>query len=148
MIDAILSTLKIMGWLGIVLIILAATNIMTRTLANVWSKEEEFSWKKMLRGISKVVVFYLGAITVSIAFTMLPFINEMIINSFGVTLLSNDTLTTLSSIGVLGTVVATIVTEGKKAIQSIFNLSQISTGEKEEITWDVELEDEENKETE
>ena len=134
MIEAILSTLKIMGWLGIVLLILAATNIITRTLANVWSKEEEFSLKKLLKGIGKVVVFYLGSVAVSIAFTMLPFINKMIIDSFDVMLLSNETLKTLSSTGVLGVVITTIVTEGKKAIESIFNLSKISTGEKEEIT--------------
>lgn len=43
MLDAILSTLNIMGWLGIILAILAITNITTRTLANVWSKQEDFS---------------------------------------------------------------------------------------------------------
>ena len=88
----------------------------------------------MIKGISKVVIFYLSAVAVSIAFTMLPFINEMITTAFGVILLSNDVLNTLSSVGILGIVLATIVLQGKKAIQSILSLSKISTGEKEEIT--------------
>lgn len=138
--EAILSTLGIMGWLGIVLGILAMTNIVTRTLANVWSKEENFSWEKMLKGIGKVVIFYLSAVAVSIAFTILPFINDMITNAFGVVLLAKDTLTTLSSVAVLSVVVAVVVTQGKKALESVINLSKLSTGNKEEITWDVEEE--------
>ena len=35
MIEAILKTLEIMGWLGIILMILAVTNIVTSTLSNV-----------------------------------------------------------------------------------------------------------------
>ena len=35
---------------------------------------------------------------------------------------------------------ATVVMQGTKAIQSILELSKISTGEKEEITWKVEEE--------
>ena len=138
--EAILSTLGIMGWLGIVLGILAITNIVTRTLANVWSKEESFSWEKMLKGIGKVVIFYLSAVAVSIAFTILPFINDMITEAFGVVLLAKDTLTTLSSVAVLSVVVAVVVTQGKKALESVINLSKLSTGNKEEITWDVEEE--------
>ena len=138
--EAILSTLGIMGWLGIVLGILAMTNIVTRTLANVWSKEESFSWDKMLKGIGKVVIFYLSAVAVSIAFTILPFINDMITEAFGVVLLAKDTLTTLSSVAVLSVVVTVIVTQGKKALESVINLSKLSTSNKEEITWKVEEE--------
>ncbi len=43
MINAILKTLEIMGWLGIILMILATTNIITSTLSNVWSGKESFS---------------------------------------------------------------------------------------------------------
>lgn len=140
MLEAIILTLKIMGWLGFILAILSSTNILTKTLTNVWSKKESFSWNKMLKGIGKVVVFYFSAVAVSIAFTILPFINEMITTFFGVMLISNDTLNTLSSTGILGIVMATVVTQGTKAIQSILELSKISTGEKEEITWKVEEE--------
>lgn len=140
MLEAIILTLKIMGWLGVILAILSSTNILTKTLTNVWSKKESFSWNKMLKGIGKIVVFYFSAVAVSIAFTILPFINEMITTFFGVMLISNDTLNTLSSTGILGIVMATVVTQGTKAIQSILELSKISTGEKEEITWKVEEE--------
>lgn len=140
MLEAIILTLKIMGWLGVILAILSSTNILTKTLTNIWSKKESFSWNKMLKGIGKVLVFYFSAVAVSIAFTILPFINEMIITFFGVMLISNDTLNTLSSTGILGIVMATVVTQGTKAIQSILELSKISTGEREEITWKVEEE--------
>lgn len=88
----------------------------------------------MFKGIGKVSVFYFSAVAVSIAFTILPFINEMITTFFGVMLISNDTLNTLSSTGILGIVMATVVMQGTKAIQSILELSKTSTGEKEEIT--------------
>ena len=140
MLEAIILTLKIMGWLGVILAILSSTNILTKTLTNVWSKKEGFSWNKMLKGIGKVVVFYFSAVAVSIAFTILPFINEMITTFFGVMLISNDTLNTLSSTGILGIVMATVVTQGTKAIQSILELSKINTGEKEEITSKLEEE--------
>lgn len=140
MLEAIILTLKIMGWLGVILAILSSTNILTKTLTNVWSKKESFSWNKMFKGIGKVFVFYFSAVAVSVAFTILPFINEMITTFFGVMLISNDTLNTLSSTGILGIVMATVVSQGTKAIQSILELSKLSTGEKEEITWKVEEE--------
>ena len=125
--EAILHTLSIMGWMGIILGILACTNIVTKTITNVWSKVESFSWKKLFKGIGKVVVFYLSAIAVSIAFTMLPFVNEMIINAFGVKLFNNETLNTLSSVAVLAIVAAVIIIQGKQAIESVLGLSDSIT---------------------
>ena len=132
--EAILSTLTIVGWLGIILGILALINIVTGTLVNMWNNHEAFDIKKMLKGIFKVLVFYISAAAMSVAFTMLPYINEMITSTFGVVLLSNDLLNTLSSVGVLGVVVSTIVMQGKKAIQGILSLSGISSSVEEEIT--------------
>lgn len=132
-------TLKIMGWLGIVLGILVGVNIVTGTIVNIWSGKETFSWKKMLKGISKSVIFYFSAVAIGVAFTMLPFINEMITSAFGIMLLSNEMLNTLSSVGVLGVVVSTIVVQGKKAIAGVVNLANISS-DSEEITWKVEEE--------
>lgn len=137
MIEAIISTLAIVGWLGIILGILALVNIITGTLVNVWTNGEAFDIKKMGKGIFKVCVFYLSAAILSIAFTMLPFINELITNTFGVILLSSDLLNTLSSVGVLGVVCSTIVVQAKKAIQGVLKLANISS-DTEEITWDVE----------
>ena len=139
MLEAILETLKIMGWLGIILGILVTVNITTSTIHNIWSSKELFSWKKMLKGIGKSLVFYLSAVAISVACTMLPYVNEMITASFGVMLVSNETLEVLSSVGILGIVMSTIVIQAKKAIAGISTLSNVSTSD-EEITWKVEEE--------
>ena len=138
MLETILSTLTIMGWLGIVLGILVIVNISTSSIYNVWSSKEKFSWKKMLKGLVKAVVFYISAAALSVAFTILPFINDMISNSFGTELISNDVLEMLSSAGVLGTVVAAIVMQGKRALTGLLKMQEVSTSE--EITWNVEEE--------
>lgn len=139
MLEAIIETLKIMGWLGIILGILVTVNITTSTIHNIWSSKELFSWKKMLKGIGKSLIFYLSAVAISIACTMLPYVNEMITASFGVMLVSNETLEVLSSVGILGIVMSTVVIQAKKAITGISTLSNVSTSD-EEITWKVEEE--------
>lgn len=139
MLEAILSILKIMGWLGVILGILVVVNISTKTIHNVWSSKELFSWKKMLKGIGKALVFYISAVFICIAFTILPYVNEMITNTFGMILISNEMLETLSSVGVLGTVISTIAMQGKSAITGVLALSKVSTNS-EEITWTVEEE--------
>ena len=48
MLEAILSTLSIMGWLGIVLGMLVIVNVSTSTIYNVSSSKEKFNWKKMV----------------------------------------------------------------------------------------------------
>ena len=136
MVEAILKTLHIMGWLGITLGILAIVNIVTGTLTNIWSGKETFNFKKMLKGITKVLAFYICAAFVGVAFTMLPFINEMITNAFGVILLSSELLNTFSSVGVLGVVVATVIVQAKKAVKGIVDLANISS-DTEVITWEV-----------
>ena len=139
MLKAILSTLSIMGWLGIILAILVVVNTVCGTVFNISEKKESFSWKRLFGGIGKAVVFYVAAALVRVAFTMLPYINEMITNSFGTILLSSELLTTLSSVGVLGVVVSAIVVQGKKAITNTVQLANMS-GNTEEITWKVEEE--------
>ena len=119
----------IMGGLGIALLILAIVNIVTGTLINIWSGKESFNGKKMIKGIAKVLAFYVCSVFVAIAFTMLPFINEMITNAFGVILLSSELLNTLSSVAILGIVISTITNQGKKAINGILELSKISIKE-------------------
>lgn len=139
MLEAILSILKIMGWLGVILGILVVVNISTKTIYNVWSSKELFSWKKMLKGIGKALVFYVSAVFICVAFTILPYVNEMITDTFGMILISNEMLEALSSVGVLGTVISTIVMQGKSAITGVLALSKVSTNS-EEITWTVEEE--------
>ena len=138
MLEAILSTLRIMGWLGIVLGILAIVNISTSTIYNIWSSKEKFSWKKLIKGFVKIIIFYASAAALSVAFTILPFINEMITTTFGTELIGNDTLQTLSSVGVLGTVVTAIIMQGKKALTALVKMQEVSTSE--EITWSIEEE--------
>lgn len=125
--DIILNTLQIMGYLGIVLGILAIVNITTQTLVNIWNNKEKFDWKKMIKGIIKVLVFFISATFVSIAFTILPFINIMITSSFGTELISNQVLNTFSSVGILGIVISTIAIQAKKAIEGVTNLANISS---------------------
>lgn len=92
----------------------------------------------MLKGLVKAVVFYISAAALSVAFTILPFINDMISNAFGTELISNDVLEMLSSAGVLGTVVTAIVMQGKRALTGLLKMQEVSTSE--EITWNVEEE--------
>lgn len=141
--DAIILTLQAMGWLGIVLGILVVVNTICGILYNITTGQESFSWKKLFKGLGKALIFYISAALLSIAFTMLPFINEMITNTFGTKLLTEELLTTLSGVGVLGVVVSTIVVQGKKAIAGILQLANISANT-EEITWEVEIPEEEN----
>lgn len=129
--EAILNTLLIMGWLGVVLATLAIVNILTGTLTNMWTKNEKFDIKKMSKGIIKVISFFICSAFVAIVFTMLPFINEMINNVFNIELISNELLNMFSSVGVLGVVISTITTQGKKAIQGIIDLANISSNNNE-----------------
>jgi hypothetical protein len=144
MLEAIMSTIKTMGWLGIVLGLLVFVNTVCGTIHNV-SEGEEFSWKKMFKGIGKAFVFYASSALTAIAFTMLPFINDMITNSFGVILLSPEVLNLLSSVAVLGIVIAATIVQGKKALQGIVELANTSITKDEIITWEVEDPEEEYK---
>ena len=147
MLEAIMEILRIMGWLGVVLGIIATVNLVCGTIYNI-NDGQTFSWKKFFKGILKVVIFYISAVFVSVAFTMLPYINTMITDAFGVVLLSSELLNTLSSVAVLGIVVASVVTQAKKAFTNISKLSTMSS-DVEVITWDViEPEEDEMKEEE
>lgn len=126
MIEIILKTLNIMMWLGISLSILAIVNILTGLLVNTWTGKEKFSFNKLIKGILKVIIFYICSVLVSIAFTIIPFINQMIEKTFQISLFSNDVLNTFSSVGVLTIVVAALIVQAKKAINGIKELANIS----------------------
>lgn len=147
MLEAIMFTLKTMGWLGIVLMILVLVNTMCGTLYNVTTGKEEFSIRRLLDGLGKSFIFYISATFLSVALTMLPFINKMIEDTFEVTLLTEDLLNALSGVGVLTIVVAAIVVQGKKAIQGVTKLGNISA-DTEAITWEVEIPEENENEEE
>lgn len=74
-----------------------------------------------------MVIFYLSAVCVAVAFTMLPYINMMITNAFGVILISSEMLNTLSSVAVLGIVVTSVINQAKKAFENVKKLSEMSS---------------------
>lgn len=126
MLETILKTLEIMGWLGIILAILAFVNILTGTLTNVWCKGQKFDLKRLLQSIGKVFAFYLCTALVGIAFTLLPSVNNMINNVFNVALLSDEILNTFSSVAIFTEIVSVLVVQAKKAYNSIINLATVT----------------------
>ena len=136
MYEAIISTLKIVGWLGIILGILVLINTVCGVIFNINKNGQEFSWKVLFKGLLKALVFYGCSAALSIAFTMLPYVNEMITNVYGVQLIAQDTLHTLSTVAVLGVVISAVVAQGKKALEGIGQLLTVKANN-EEITWDV-----------
>lgn len=135
-----MDTLSIMGWLGVVLFLLTTVNIVCSSVYNVSEGNEKFSFKKFFKGIGKTLLFYGSSVLVSVAFTMLPYINGMITQTFDVVLLSNEILETLSAVGVLGICINAIIQQGKKAYEGLSKVSNIKS-DTEVITWDVELDD-------
>ena len=136
MIDAILSTLRIVLWLGIILGIEVIVNTTCGVIYNTSEKNEQFSWKKLFKGLGKALIFYISASLLSLAFTMLPFINDMITEVFNIELFTPDVLNTLSTVAVLGIVISAVVAQGKKAIKGVSNLLDVSS-DVEKITWEV-----------
>lgn len=139
MLYSVLDTVKIMGWMGVVLLLLTLVNTTCKTVYNVSVLKQSFSWKKMLKGLARTGLFYVSALFVGIAFTMLPFVNEMITSSFGTQIISNEMLKDLSGVGVLGTCLGVIINQGTKAFEGIKKLGEVKS-DNEEITWTVEEE--------
>lgn len=133
---SITETLYVMGWMGIVLFLLSIVNVVGSTIYNVKEKEEEFSIKRLFGGLGQTLLFYGSSIFVAVAFTIIPYINEMISSSFGVELFGSEMLQTLSSVSVLGVCIAAIIEMGQKALQGVQRLTSISS--EETITWEVE----------
>lgn len=125
MLETILKTLEIMGWLGIILAILAFVNMLTGTLTNVWCKGQKFDIKRLLQSIGKVIAFYICTALVGVAFAALPLINDMINVAFETTLISNELLNTFSSVAILTEIISVLVVQAKKAYNSIVNLADI-----------------------
>lgn len=135
--EVLLNTLKVMGWLGVILGIILVINTVCGIIDSVWGEGEAFSAKKLLKGIIKSVVFYGSAVLFSIAATLLPFVNQMVIDIFGTELIATEVLNTLSSVAVIGIVSGAVVVKAKDALANIIALSGVSTDSTEEITWTV-----------
>ena len=126
--ESISATLNIILWIGAVLGLELVVNTLCGVIYNVGEGKEEFSWKKLLMGIGKALAFYVCVGLLSIAFTMLPFVNAMVVEVFGVELLSSAVLDTLSTAAIFGIAAAAITVQGKKAIEGIFSLAKMSLG--------------------
>ena len=142
MLEAILSTLSVMGWLGIILGILVLINTVCGIIKNT-SEGQEFSIKILFKGLLKAFVFYVCAAMLGVAFTMLPEVNTMIQEVAGVQLFAQDTLNTLSSVAVFAVVVSAVVAQGKTALEGIIELLQVKVNS-ELITWTVDDSEEGN----
>ena len=136
MYEAIVSALEIIGWLGVILGILVLINTVCGIIFNINKNGQDFSWKILFRGLLKAIVFYGCAAALSIAFTMLPYVNEMITSIYGIQLIAQDTLHTLSTVAVLGVIVMAVVAQGKKALEGVSQLLSVKANN-EEITWEV-----------
>ena len=134
MYEALLATMKIVGWLGIILGLLTIVNTVCGIVVNVCKSGDKFSFKILFKGLFKALTFYVCSALLAIAFTILPFVNEMITNVYGVQFIANDTLTTLSTAAVLGVVVGVIVVQGKKALEGIIELTTVKAVQGEIIT--------------
>ena len=139
MLESIISTLKAMGWLGIVLALLMIVNTVCGAVVNVGTGKEKFSFKRLLGGVGKALIFYMGSAFAGVAFAMLPHINTMIGDVFGMQLFADEMLHSMSSVGILGVVVSVITAQAKRAISSILSLANMGN-QTEEITWKVEEE--------
>ena len=126
--ESICATFNIILWIGAVLGLELVANTLCGVMCNVGEGKEDFSWKKLLMGIGKALAFYVCVGLLSIAFTMLPFVNAMVVDVFGVELLSSAVLDTLSTAAIFGIAAAAITVQGKKAIEGIFNLAKLSLG--------------------
>lgn len=137
MYEALMSTMKIMGWLGIILGLLTIVNTVCGIIVNINKSGNKFSFKILFKGLFKAIVFYGCSALLAIAFTILPYVNEMITNVYGVQFISSETLTTLSTVAVLGIVIGVIVVQGKKALEGLVDLTTIKAVQGEVITWEV-----------
>ena len=143
--EAILAIAQIMGWLGLVLLILVSVNTVCGIIKNT-SEGQEFSFKTLFKGLGKAFVFYICSVLLAVSFTMLPFINEMISTQCGIELISEQALVSLSNIAVLGIVINAIIIQGKKAIEGIKELvnvpivKELIENNKEEIDFEDEEE--------
>ena len=133
--EAVLATLSVMGWLGIILGILVFINTVCGVIKNT-SEGQQFNIKILLKGIVKALVFYICSALLGVAFTILPGVNDMITDTTGVQLIAQDTLNTLSSVAVFTVIVAAVIAQGKKALSGVVELLDVKINT-EQITWKV-----------
>lgn len=118
MITTILTTLKIFSWIGLILLLCSSVNIGGKIYLNM-KEGETFSWKKLFKGIGKVMLQWALGVILAIVCSVLPFINIMIAEVYGVALIGDELLSTLSAVSIIGIAVNSIITQSKKALEVI-----------------------------
>lgn len=120
--------LEIMLYIGIALGLVSLVNITLQTITNI-SNGEKFSFKKLFKGIGKVILLWvLSTILVNVC-DFLPEINTKINETLGVTLIGTDALEGISAVAVLGIIISALLNQIRKAIGAI----KTFFGENEEI---------------
>lgn len=123
--EAVCATLNIIMWIGAILGLLLIVNTVCGIICNL-NKGDRFSWKKFFQGIGKAVAFYISIALLSVATTLLPFINLMVVEVFGVNLIEPAILNTLSTTVIFGIAASAIIIQGKKALENVVELAKIS----------------------
>ena len=123
--EAVCATLNIIMWIGVILGLLLVVNTVCGIICNL-NKGEKFSWNKFFQGIGKAVAFYISIALLSVATTLLPFINLMVVEVFGVNLIEPAVLNALSTTVIFGIAASAIVIQGKKALENVIELAEIS----------------------
>ena len=134
--------LSIMVWIGVILGLLTLVNITCKAFHNVLALKQPFSWKKIAKGLGRMALFYISSICVSVAFSVLPYVNALIGQTFGIELVGGEILEQLSTLGVLGVCVNAIIAHGKKAMEGISVLGRVDEPIKEEEKIEQEREEE------
>lgn len=124
MLEAILPILSTMGYLGIIFGLLVLINTICGVIKNT-SEGQQFSWKVFFKGIFKAAIFYGCSVLLSVAFTMLPEVNNMITNISGVQLIAQEILDTLSNVAVFTVVIGVIIAQGKSALEGLTQLLSV-----------------------
>ena len=123
--EAVCATLNIIMWIGVILGLLLVVNTVCGIICNL-NKGEKFSWNKFFQGIGKAVAFYISIALLSVATTLLPFINLMVVEVFGVNLIEPAVLNALSTTVIFGIAASAIIIQGKKALENVVELAKIS----------------------
>lgn len=94
-------------------------NIIFGVLNSVSVKKEDFSWKKLFKGIGKSLAVYAAVLITAYACMSLPYLNNETIKIVGEPLFAESVIEGISVIGVLSSISVAIVHRANAAIENI-----------------------------
>lgn len=138
MVEALVANLTSIGMLGIVLAIIAVANIILGTTYNVSVCDKPFDGKKMLKGILKAVVIYIGVVLLVIGATILP----IALQEAGLgDLVKPEVLDTFSVTAIATLMISVVITQAVDAFGNLKKLWGRDTAQQAiEANYDVEKE--------